>query len=156
METSNYLRVIQGHKLLIRANIHKLPKYFEYMYDDTDNELNDELNTYKKDGIINGKYYSLLESVGKFINKYDIDVSVVKKSTLDLINSYCRIKSLNKACFSEPEEINDEINETNDETDDESEINDNNTNEKRFISDEEHENDLRIIIKDAIKTTTEN
>ena len=156
METSNYLRVIQGHKLLIRANIHKLPKYFEYMYDDTDNELNDELNTYKKDGIINEKYYSLLESVGKFINKYDIDVSVVKKSTLDLINSYCRIKSLNKACFSEPEEINDEINETDDETDDESEINDNNTNEKRFISDEEHETDLRIILKDAIKTTTEN
>ena len=156
METSNYLRVIQGHKLLIRANIHKLPKYFEYMYDDTDNELNDELNTYKKDGIINEKYYSLLESVGKFINKYDIDVSVVKKSTLDLINSYCRIKNLNKACFSEPEEINDEINETDDETDDESEINDNNTNEKRFISDEEHETDLRIILKDAIKTTTEN
>ena len=46
------------------------------MYDDTDDELNDTINMYKKDGIMNGKYYSLLESVEKFINKYDIDVNI--------------------------------------------------------------------------------
>ena len=62
------------------------------MYDNTDDELNDIINKYKKEGIINGKYYSLLESVGKFINKYGIDVSIVKKSTLSLINRYYRIK----------------------------------------------------------------
>ena len=106
MEINNYLSVIQAHKLLIRANMKKLPDYFEHMYDSTDDEIKDELTTYKKQGIINGKYYGLLESVAKFINKYDLDVSIVKNSTLSLINNYCRIKSLNKACFSEPEEVN--------------------------------------------------
>ena len=99
------LSVIRAHKLLIRANIKKLPDYFKHMYDSTDDELKDELTTYKKEGIINGKYYGLLESVAKFINKYDLDVSIVKNSTLSLINNYCRIKSLNKACFSKPEEV---------------------------------------------------
>ena len=174
MKTTNYLRVIQAHKLLIKANMHKLPKYFEHMYDNTDDELNDIINKYKKEGIINGKYYSLLESVGKFINKYGIDVSIVKKSTLSLINRYYRIKSLNKTCFSEPEEISDETgyeseineeisddeseindeSELNDESeisDDKYEINDINTTKKPIITDEEHENDLRIILKQARK-----
>ena len=31
MEINNYLSVIQAHKLLIKANMHKLPKYFEHM-----------------------------------------------------------------------------------------------------------------------------
>ena len=86
----------------------------------------DKINTYKKEGIFYGKYYSLLESIAKFIDSYSIDVSIVTKSTLNLINRYCRIKSLNEACSSEPEingnEMNGEINESNesnDETDDE-------------------------------------
>ena len=58
METTNYLRVIQAHKLLIKANMHKLLKYFEHMYDNIDDELNDELTMYKKEGIINRKYYT--------------------------------------------------------------------------------------------------
>ena len=58
------------------------------MYDSTDDELKDELTTYKKEGIINGKYYGLLESVAKFINEYDLDASIIKKSTLSLINKY--------------------------------------------------------------------
>ena len=62
MEINNYLSVIKAHKLLIKANMNKLPYYFEDMYDSTDDELKDELITYKK-GIINGKYYGLLESV---------------------------------------------------------------------------------------------
>ena len=106
MEISNYLSVINAHKLLIKANMNKLPDYFEHMYDSTDDELKDELTTYKKDGIINGRYYGLLESVARFINKYDLDTSIVNNSTLSLINKYHRIKSLNKASFSEPEEIN--------------------------------------------------
>ena len=60
MEINNYLSVIQAPKLLIKANINKLPDYFKHMYDSTDDEIKDELNTYKKVGIINGKYYGLL------------------------------------------------------------------------------------------------
>ena len=176
MEINNYLSVIQAHKLLIRANMKKLPDYFEHMYDSTDDEIKDELTTYKKQGIINGKYYGLLESVAKFINKYDLDVSIVKNSTLSLINNYCRIKSLNKAFFSEPEEVNvvnrengmSEVSEWNEQTlvsdnetgyesehsevsdDDERKIN-TSTNKKPIITDKEHENDLRIVLKQAIK-----
>ena len=185
MEINNYLSVIRAHKLLIKANMNKLPKYIEHMNDSTDDELKDELTTYKKEGIINGKYYGLLESVAKFINKYDLDTSIVKNSTLSLINDYCRIKSLNKACFSEPEEMNvanrankmseinyDKQNEWSDQSDDEvnavnranemsetgyesddsdeHEINIS-TNKKPIIIDKEDENDLRIILKQAIK-----
>ena len=166
MEINNYLSVIRAHRLLIKANMNRLPKYFEHMYDSTNDELKDELTTYKKQGIINGKYYGLLESVARFINKYDLDVSIVKKSTLTLINNYHRIKSLNKACFSEPEEINcSEQNEWNDQSDDEtayeseySKVSDNeeqttSTNKKPIITDKEHENDLRIILKQAIKNS---
>ena len=105
MKINNYLSVINAHKLLIRANMTKLPKYFEHMYHSTDDELKDELIMYKTQGIINGKYYGLLESVAKFINKYDFDVSIVKNSTIALINNFHRIKSLNKACFSDAEEV---------------------------------------------------
>ena len=77
MEINNYLSVIQAHKLLIKANMHKIPKYFEHMYESTDDELKDELTEYKKENIINGNYYNLLESVAKFINKYELDVSIV-------------------------------------------------------------------------------
>ena len=173
MEINNYLSVIRAHKLLIKANMNKLPKYFEHMYDSTDDELKDELTTYKKDGIINGKYYGLLESAARFINKYDLDTSIVKNSTLSLINKYHRIKSLNKACFNEPEEMNavnraNEMSEINyseqnewsdqseDEKDYESEHSDEHeintsTSKKPIITDKEHENDLRIILKQAIK-----
>ena len=172
MEINNYLSVIRAHTLLIKANIKKLRKYSEQMYDSTDDELKDELTTYKKEGIINGKYYGLLGSVARFINKYDLDVSIVENSTFSLKNNYCRIKSLNKACFSEPEEVNvvnrsngmSEINyseqiECNEQSDNEtayesehSEQSEINTSTKKLIiTDKEHENDLRIILKQAIK-----
>ena len=204
MEINNYLSVIKAHKLLIKANMNKLPDYFEDMYDSTDDELRDELIMYKKEGIINGKYYGLLESVAKLINKYNLVVSIVKKSELSLINNYYRIKSLSKAYFSEPEEVKaasrangmsevtewseqSELSEgtqvSDDETGyeserseqrecDESEINDEvcdesergeqsewdersevnaSTNKKPTITNKEHENDLRIILKQAIK-----
>ena len=171
MEINNYLSVIRAHKFLIKANMKKLPKYYEHMYGSTDDELKDELTTYKKEGIINVKCYDLLESVAKFINKYDLDVSIAKNSTLILINKYHRIKSLNKAFFSQPEEINcskqSEWNEqtqaSDDETgyesehsevsnDDEPEIN-TSANKKQIITDKKHENNLRIILKQAIKNS---
>ena len=163
MEINNYLSVMQAHKLLIKANMEKLPDYFVRQPDD---ELKDELTRYRKEGIINGKYYNLLENVAKFINKYDLDVSIVKNSTLNLINNYCRIKSLNNACFSEPEEVKcSEQSEWNEQSDDETgyesehcELSDDDehkintsTNKKPIITDKEHENDLRIILKQAIK-----
>ena len=190
MITTNYLRKLEAHKLLIRANIHKLPDYYEHMYDNTEDELIDELNEYKRESMINAKYYDLLERVAKFINTNDLDISIVKKSTLNLINNYHRIRSLNKICFSEPEEISNkkvyesktdnEISDKDSEiSDDEHEISDNdseirddehgisdnkseisddehkinniNTNKKPIIIDKEHENDLRIILKQAIK-----
>ena len=52
MEINNYLSVIRTHKFLIKANMNKLPEYYEHMYDSTDDELKDELATYKKEGII--------------------------------------------------------------------------------------------------------
>ena len=166
MEINNYLKVIRAHKLLIKANMNKLPDYFEHMHDSTDDELKDESTTYKKEGIINGKYYGLLESVAKFINKYDLDVSIVKNSTLSLINNYYRIKSLNKVCFSEPKEVKcSEVSECSEQSDDEtgyesehSEVSDDDeheinisTNKKPIITDKEHKSDLRIILKQAIK-----
>ena len=173
MEINNYLSVIQAHKLLIKANMKKLPEYFEDMYNSADDEIKDELIAYKKEGIINGKYYGLLESVARFINKYDLDVSIVKKSTLSLINNYHRIKSLNKACFSESEEVNatsktNNMSEVSEQSDNEtgyesecSEMSDDNdeykiitnTNKKPIITDKEHENDLRIILKQVIKNS---
>ena len=74
---SNYLETIEAHKLLIKANKYKIPKYFEYLYDDTTNELNRKLNEYDKSGLLGIKYYNLLDSVGKFINKHDTDISAI-------------------------------------------------------------------------------
>ena len=94
---------------------------------------------------------------------------------MSLINKYHRIKSLNKARFSEPEEINvanraNEMSEINyseqvdwsDQSDNEAgyenehsgehEIN-TTTTKKPIITDKEHENDLRIILKQAINNS---
>ena len=143
MVFANYLDVVAAHKLLIKVNMNKLPNYYGHMYDSTNDELTDELKEYQKEGMVNAKYYGLLESVARLINKFDLDVSIIKKSVLKLINNYHRIRSLNKICYSEPEEIyhDDEI---SDEIDDE-------TNKKPIITDKEYENDLRIILKQAMK-----
>ena len=81
METNNYLRVIQAHKLLIKANIHKLPKYFEHMYDNTD-ELNDTITTYKKEGIINGKYYSRYKALQNLLTSTTLTLALLKNRHL--------------------------------------------------------------------------
>ena len=82
MEINNYLSVIRAHKLLIKANMNKLPDYFEHMYDSTDDELKDELTTYKKESIINGKYYGLLENVAKFIISMILMLALLKNQCL--------------------------------------------------------------------------
>ena len=124
---SNYLKVVKAHKLLIKANKDQTPTYFEDFYDDIDNKL----NYYKKNGLLYVKYYDLLDSVGKFINKYEIDISIIKTSTIIIINDHCRLRALHKISFSEPEdemdEIDDEMDEIEDEiNDDKDEINDDN------------------------------
>ena len=146
MVLANYLDIAE---LLIKVNMNKLPNYYEHMYDCTNDELIDELKEYQKEFIINAKYYGLLESVAKLINKVDLDISIIKKSTLKLINDYHRIRTLNKIYYSEPEEISD----NDDDDDDDDEISDNNKQEiskKPIITDKEHENDLRIILRQAI------
>ena len=164
MIITNYLYVVEAHKLLIRANMHKLPDYYEHICDSTEDELIDELNEYNREGMVNAKYYDLLESVAEFINRNDLDISIVKKSILNLINNYHRTRSLNKICFCKPEEISNknvyesktdnEISDNESEiSDDEHEINNINTNKKPTITDKEHENDLRIILKQAIKNS---
>ena len=101
-------------------------------YDDTTDELNRKLNEYEKSGLLGIKYYNLLGSVGKFINKHGIDISTIKESIIDKINNHCR---LNKACFSEPEdEISDDNEDKiNDDNKDEISDNDNNNNNEENI-----------------------
>ena len=173
---SNYLEIIEAHKLLIKANKHKIPKYFEDLYNDTTDELNRKLNTYEKSGLLGIKYYNLLDSTGKFINKHDIDISATKKSTIDKINNHCRLNVLNKACFSEPEDEISDDNENEISDDDEDEISDddnnNNSNEKNIENNEENHktkeiiidnknigssimDDLRIVLKKAIISNNE-
>ena len=165
---SNYLEIIEAHKLLIKANKHKIPKYFEDLYDATTDELNHKLNEYEKNGLLGVKYYNLSDSLGKFINKHDIDINAIKISTIDKINNHCRLNVLNKACFSEPEdEISDD--NKNEISDDD---NNNNNNENNIENNEENHktkeiiidnkniasdiiNDLRIVLKKAIISNNE-
>ena len=118
------------------------------MYDDTTNELNRKLNKYEKSGLLGIKYHNLLDSVGKFINKHDIDISAIKKTTIDKINNHCKLNALNKACFSEPEdEISDDNeNEISDDNEDKISDDDNNNNEKNIENDEENHKAKEIII----------
>ena len=146
------------------------------MYDDTSDELNRKLNKYEKSGLLGTKYYNLLDSVGKFINKHDIDISAIRKSTIDKINNNCRLNVLHKACFSEPEdEISDDNeNEISDDKEDEisDDDNNNNSNEKNIENNEENHktkemiidnksiasdiiNDLRIVLKKVIISNNE-
>ena len=128
------------------------------MYDDVTDELNRKLNNYEKSSLLGIKYYDLLDSVGKFINKHNIDISAIKKSSIEKNNNHCRLNVLNKACFSEPEdEISDdnenEISDDNENKisdDNEDEISDddnnNNNNEKNIENNEENHKTKEIII----------
>ena len=172
----DYLEIIDRIIELIKANKRKILKYFEDFYDDTTDELNCKLKEYEKSGLLGIKYYNLLDSIGKFVNKYDIDYNTIKESIINKINDHCRLNVLNKACFSEPEdEINDD-NEDERSDDNENEINDddnnNNNNEKNIENNEENHktkeiiidnkniasdiiDDLRIVLKKAIISNNE-
>ena len=96
---NNYLKVIQVHIKLIKANINKLPNHFKFYEDDN---IIKGLKNYEKSNVLEPKYYDLLSSVGKFITKYDINIDEIDKSTIKLINDYQRIYSLNKPYYREP------------------------------------------------------
>ena len=162
MIRSDFSKIIEAHKLLIKANKHKVLKYFEDFYDDTNDELNDRLNDYEANNLLRIKYYNLLDSVGKFINKYDIDISIIKKPTIDKINDHCRLDVLKRVCFSEPED------EINDDDEDEIDDDDNNNNNEKNIKNKTKEiiidnkniasdimDDLRIVLKKAIINNNE-
>ena len=91
-------------------------------------------------------------NIGKFINEYEIDISTIKKLTINKINDHHRLHALNKPCFSEPE---DEVNSDYDEDDEIDNIVNNEDNkinkEKVIVDDNDQINDLRIILKEAIK-----
>ena len=105
---SNFFEIIDAHKQLIKFNQDKVPKHFlcDYYFEDTIENLNK--NAYKDD-IFTMKYYSLLNTVGDFINRYDTDFSCIKKSTINKINEESRLHALNKVVFSEPEDETDLI-----------------------------------------------
>ena len=108
------------------------------MYDDTTDELNRKLNKYEKSGLLGTKYYNLLDSIGKFTNRHGIDISAIKKSTINKINNHCRLNVLNKACLSEPEDeiSGDNENKISDDNEDEISDDDNNNNNENEISDD--------------------
>ena len=108
------------------------------MYDDVTDELNRKLNNYEKSSLLGIKYYNLLDSVGKFINKHNIDISAIKKSSIEKNNNHCRLNVLNKACFSEPEDEISDDNENEISDDNENKISDDNEDE---ISDD-NENEI--------------
>ena len=91
---NNYLKVARAHIKLIKANTSKFSNYFKLL--DEDNNKNIRLKIYEKNKILNFKYYNLLSSIGKFINKYNINVDEIDKSTINLINYYQKIYSSNK------------------------------------------------------------
>ena len=104
----DYREIVNVYKSLIEINKKKLRKYFGDMFDNIENNI----KKYKKSNLLGDKYYSLLDNIGKFINKNEIDVTFINKSIINKINNHCKICSLTKVCFSEPEnEINDNINE---------------------------------------------
>ena len=92
---SDYFEIINVHKQLIKISKHKIPKYFlvDDFYDDTIEKL--EANVYEG-VLLHTKYYDLVNKVGKFINKYNTDVSCIKKSTVNKINEHYRLNALKK------------------------------------------------------------
>ena len=137
------------------------------MFDNTENNIKE----YKKSNLLGTKYYFLLNDIGKIINNFEIDISSINKSIINKINAYHRLRTLNKPCFTEPEddisedEINsdynedDELNsdygeddEINSDYDEYDQIINKSNEEKTIIKDEDHINDLHIILREAMKS----
>ena len=91
---------IAEFKKIIKINRDKIPEYYldrEFFYD-TVNKL--DKNMYNIDEL-HLKYIDFLNKFGDFVNEYKIDIDQIKKSILDKINEYCRIRALIVADFSE-------------------------------------------------------
>ena len=147
---SNFVEVIDAHKQLIKFNQDKIPKHFlsdDFNYEDTIENLNKDV--YKGD-FLKLKYYDLLNIVGKFISRFDIDISCIKKSTVNKINKECRLDALKKVVFSEPEDETDETDDNydndDDETDDDDKTNNSNNGKNIKINEKDHKSE-GIIIK---------
>ena len=92
------------------------------------------------------KYYTLSNTVGNFINQYDIDFSCIKGSTINKVNEVCRILALNKAVFSEPENEADYDDDDETDNDDEADNDDDDNNEKNIKNNEKDHKTKEIII----------
>ena len=102
---------INEFKRIIQINKSKISKYF--LDRDYFSELIDDLdkNLYNT-SILHTKYVNFLNNFGKFINKYEIDNSQIKKPILDKIKAYCRLNgSPKEIVFSEDEDNTDEDSE---------------------------------------------
>ena len=100
---NDFFEIINAHKQLIKTNKDKIPKHFLDSIDDDGNSYGYyadtikklDTNAYKGD-LLRTKYLNLLNNVRKFINRYDIDISCIKKSKIDKINEECRLNVLKK------------------------------------------------------------
>ena len=88
--------IINEFKRIIKMNKNKIPQY--YLDEDFFGDAKDKLdkNAYNNP-LLHTKYTDLLQSFGKFINKYETDIDYIKKSILDKINEYCRLNELKKS-----------------------------------------------------------
>ena len=95
---------ITEFKRIIQINKDKIPKYvldgnyFNYLINDLDKDV-------YSISLLCTKRIDFLEKFGKFINKYEIDNTQIKKPILDKIKENCRLKgSLREIVFSENED----------------------------------------------------
>ena len=149
---SNIFEIIDANAQLIKFNQDKIPEYYlsDDYYEDTIESLNK--GVYKGD-LLKLKYYDLLDRVGKLINKYNIDISCIKKSTVNKINDHHRLNALKKVCFcqledkiDETDDYNDETGDDNDKPEDEIDETDDDNDEKNIKNNEEDHKTKEIII----------
>ena len=130
------IEVTNAHKQLIKINKYKIPEDYCLFDDDYYDDTIEQFKGYRGDSLYM-KYYSLVESVGKFINKYNIDISCIKKSTINKINEHQRLDALKKVVYSEPED------ELEDKSEDEPENETDNESEDKIPDDETSKNNVK-------------
>ena len=98
---NEFYESITEFKRIIQINKDKIPKYvlerdcFNYLINDLDKDVYSV-------SLLCTKRIDFLEKFGKFINKYEIDNTQIKKPILDKIKEYCRLKgSPREIVFSE-------------------------------------------------------
>ena len=130
---TEFYETINEFKRIILINKSRIPKYF-LDGDYSSNSINNLDKDVYNDNLLCTKHINFLEKFGKFINKYEIDNTQIKKPILDKIKEYCRLKrSPKKIVFSEEE---DNIYEDSEDEDSED---DNSDNEESIINTELNE-----------------